>query len=85
MEPISSPKEKQIIVGFRYDDYSSCSSTDLELKIINAFQKYYVSCAFGVIPHVYTRNIYNTSAYDMVYLTSGKINILSKLFKNGIT
>lgn len=83
MEPISSPKEKQIIVVFRYDDYSSCSSTDLELKIINAFQKYYVSCTFGVIPHVYTSNIYNTSAHDMVYLTSGKINILSKLFKNG--
>lgn len=66
--------EKRIIVVLRYDDYSTTSSTDLEIKIIDALQEKSVSCTFGVIP--YPHGLGNA-------LTQIKANILNKAIQAG--
>lgn len=66
--------EKQITVVLRYDDYCTKSSTELEIKILDALQKKDVSCTFGVIPYVHgLRNA----------LTQTKADILKKALKAG--
>ena len=66
--------EKQIIVVFRFDDYSTPTNTNIEGKIIKAFQKHNVSCTFGVIP--YYGGQYNA-------LSQMKANILANAIKSG--
>ena len=44
--------EKQIIVVFRYDDYSAVSPTGLEVRLLRSFQKYNIQCTFSVIPFI---------------------------------
>ena len=56
---------KQIIVVFRFDDYSSRSSTDIEIKLIDAFQKYNACCTFGVIPFVCTGDVHDAHPQDV--------------------
>ncbi|MCH7558351.1 MAG: DUF2334 domain-containing protein [Planctomycetes bacterium] len=79
----SGPKEKQIIVVFRFDDYSSRSSTDMEVKLIAAFQKHNISCTFGVIPYVHVGDSHDASPQDVVPLTPTKANILNNAIKTG--
>ncbi len=55
---IRIPPEKQITVVFRLDDYSHLSTTEFEVRLINAFRKYNAACTFGVIPYVCTGNVY---------------------------
>jgi len=76
-------REKQITVIFRYDDYSSRSLTDIEVKIIDAFQKHNVSCTFGVIPCIYSGDGYDPAPQDVVPLTPAKANILNSAMKAG--
>lgn len=42
--------EKQIIVVFRYDDYSNTTPTDLEINLLGLFQGHNVTCTFSVVP-----------------------------------
>lgn len=66
--------EKQITVVLRYDDYCTKSSTELEIKILDALQRKSVSCTFGVVPYVHgLRNA----------LTQTKADILKKALKAG--
>lgn len=44
-------REASIFVVFRYDDYSDASSTELERKLIDAFETRGISCTFAVVPH----------------------------------
>lgn len=82
---IKGSKQKQITVVFRYDDYSSYSSrTDLEVKLINTFQKYNLPITFGVIPYVAARNFGNPDPQDVLPLTPVKANILKDAVKAGI-
>lgn len=74
---------KQIIVVFRFDDYSSRSSTDIEVKIIEAFQKYNASLTLGVIPYVCARDYLDPLPQDLVPLTQFKANILNDAIKAG--
>jgi len=75
---------KQITVMFRFDDYSSRSSTDLEIKVIDAFQKYNACCTFGVIPFVCTGDVLDAHPQDVVPLTSVKADILKNAVKAGV-
>ena len=75
--------EKQITVIFRYDDYSSRSLTDMEVKIIDAFQKHNLSCTFGVIPYVCSGDTHDPTLQDVVPLTPEKANILNNAMKAG--
>lgn len=76
--------EKQIIVVLRFDDYSSRSATDMEVKLINAFQQHGISCTFGVIPYTCARDHDNSRPQDVVPLTPTKASILRNAIKAGI-
>lgn len=78
------PEEKQITVVFRYDDYSGLSSTDIEVKLIDAFQKHNVPCAFGVIPYVCAGDVNDVRPQNTVPLTPVKVDILKNAIKAGI-
>lgn len=76
--------EKQLYVIFRFDDYSAKGSTDMELRIIDAFRKNGASITFGVIPFVTAGDVHEPSHQDVVPLTLMKADILKTAFKEGI-
>jgi hypothetical protein len=47
-------ENRNIIVVFRYDDYSSVSPDDCDLKVIDAFRRIGATVSFGAIPFVTT-------------------------------
>jgi peptidoglycan/xylan/chitin deacetylase (PgdA/CDA1 family) len=69
-------EEKKINVVFRYDDYSTLSSTDLELRIIDVFRRNEASLTFAVIPFSCTGDVHNPSPQDVIPLVSIKGDIL---------
>jgi peptidoglycan/xylan/chitin deacetylase (PgdA/CDA1 family) len=75
-------QKKKIIVVFRYDDYSSLSSTDLELKMINIFHKFKMSFTFGVIPFT-VGNQEDPSPQSLFPLNKIKADILDKALEAG--
>ena len=75
---------KHISVVFRFDDYSSRSSTDIEIKLIDAFQKYNACCTFGVIPFICAGDVHDAHPQDVVQLTSVKAAILKNAIKAGV-
>lgn len=77
-----SSKEKQIIIVFRYDDYSSISSTELEIRLIATFQKYKIPCTFGVVPFTVANHL-NTSPQNVFPLSQPKAMILRNAMKDG--
>jgi len=77
-------EKKQINVIFRYDDYSAKSSTDMELRIIDAFRKNKASLTIGVIPFVSIGSLHDPSQHNVVPLTSLKGDILKTGFEDGI-
>jgi peptidoglycan/xylan/chitin deacetylase (PgdA/CDA1 family) len=77
-------EEKQVNVVFRFDDYSARSSTEMELRIIDAFRKNEASITFGVIPFVCAGDAHDPSPQDIVPLTSKKGDILKTGFEDGI-
>jgi peptidoglycan/xylan/chitin deacetylase (PgdA/CDA1 family) len=83
-ETSSGAERKPIIVVFRYDDCSSKSPTDLEIKLINAFQQYEVPATFGVIPYVSAGNQFDLTVQDVMPLTAGKAEILRNAISSGI-
>ena len=48
---------KEVIIVFRFDDFSSKSDTDLEEKIIEQFKKRNIPITLAVIPFVLDKNI----------------------------
>jgi len=77
-------EKKQVNVVFRFDDCSARSSTDMELRIIDAFRKNEASITLGVIPFVCVGDVHDPSPQDIVSLTSIKGDILKTGFKDGI-
>lgn len=77
-------EKKNIIVIFRYDDYSSNSPLDLEIKIIDAFKKYHLPCTFGIIPYIVEGDVHDAAQQKTKALTTAKINILKNAAKVGI-
>lgn len=75
---------KQIIVVFRYDDYSERSPTDFEIKLIKAFQYYNISSTFAVIPYIVGGNVHDPSSQKTVPLSSTKTKILKTAIKEGV-
>jgi peptidoglycan/xylan/chitin deacetylase (PgdA/CDA1 family) len=75
---------KKIYVVFRYDDYSSLSPTDIEIKIIELFRKNHISFTIGVVP--YTRNLQNknTVSGNIYPLTLLKAEILRKAVRDRV-
>lgn len=79
----SGQDRDSIVVVFRFDDYSSLSSTDLEIKLLGAFSRYNFSCTFGVIPYVCAGDWHNTSPQEFIPLTPYKAKILSNAIEAG--
>lgn len=81
---MSGFEQKLITVAFRYDDYSRFSDTDLEVKLIMAFQRYNIPCTFGVIPYVSGNPEVPGPDPQKVYpLTLEKASILKDAIKPG--
>ena len=76
-------EEKQITVVFRYDDYSGSSSTDIEVKLIDAFLKRGIPCVFGVIPFQCVGDVHDPGQQDVERLTPVKVDILKSAIKAG--
>jgi len=79
-----SIEEKRINVVFRFDDFCAFSSTDIELRIIDAFRKNKASITFGVIPYICTGDVNDPSPRDVVPLTSMKGDILKNAIRDSI-
>ncbi len=77
-------EKKQINVVFRLDDYSACSNTDLELRIIDAFRMNEACITLGVIPYVCANDIHDPSGQELIPLTSMKGNILKSGLNEGV-
>lgn len=77
-------KEKRIIIVFRFDDFSSRSSTDIEIKLIEAFRNHNLSATFGVVPYVCTGDYHDVHPQDFRPLTVEKVEILKDAIKAGI-
>jgi len=77
-------KQKTITIVFRFDDYSSRSTTDLEVRLLDAFKKYNVPLTFGVIPYVWAKDVHDLSPKSVVPLTPLKADILRDAIKAGI-
>lgn len=79
-----SIEEKRINVIFRFDDFCALSSTDIELRIIDAFRKNKASITFGVIPYICTGDVNDPSPRDVVPLTLMKGKILKNAVRDSI-
>jgi peptidoglycan/xylan/chitin deacetylase (PgdA/CDA1 family) len=75
---------QEITVVFRYDDYSSCSSTNFETKLIDTFKRYDVPCTFGIIPYVASGDGHNFSSQEVIPLSEEKVHILRTAMDSGI-
>jgi peptidoglycan/xylan/chitin deacetylase (PgdA/CDA1 family) len=75
---------RQINVVFRFDDYSAKSSTDMELRIIDAFRQNKASVTFAVIPFIFNDSVDNPSIQDVIALDSSKGCILKDGLNEGV-
>jgi len=75
---------RKITVVFRYDDYSTLSQTDLETKLIDLFQKYKVSCTFGIIPYVASDDVHSPCLQEVIPLSEEKVYIVKTAMGAGI-
>ncbi|HUT04559.1 MAG TPA: DUF2334 domain-containing protein [bacterium] len=72
-----------ITVVFRYDDYSTVSKTDTEVRIIEVFKKYSISCTFGVVPYMVARDRTDAGPQGLVPLSPSKAEILKNAIESG--
>ncbi len=71
-----SAKHQEIIVVFRYDDYSACSPTNFEIKLINTFKNSNIHLTVGIIPYVASGDVHNPSSQEVIPLSKEKARIL---------
>jgi len=69
----------QIIVVFRYDDYSNHSPTDLEVRLFETFQRNHIPLTIGVIPFLESGDTHEYNA-----LSSTKANLLRNMNNTSI-
>lgn len=75
-------QRKNIVVVFRYDDYSSLSNTPLEQEILEIFENNNIPLTIGVIPFA-VNNPYNPDPQDLLPLEKEKLDILKTAIKKG--
>ena len=79
-----SVENQEITVVFRYDDYSSCSPTSFEIKLINTFKNSNISLTVGIIPYVVSGDLHNPSSQEVISLSEEKVRILRTAMDSGI-
>jgi len=79
-------KQQKITIVFRYDDYSSASSTQFETKLISTFQKYNIPFTIGIIPYITSEDVHspNPSPQKVIPLSEKKAYILKTAMDSGI-
>ena len=77
-------EDKQINIVFRFDDSSSLSSTETELRVIDTFREHNASITFGIIPFVCAKNGKDTCLQDVVPLGHRKGKLLKKAADEGV-
>ncbi|MCX5811623.1 MAG: DUF2334 domain-containing protein [Proteobacteria bacterium] len=81
--PLYSSEAKSLNIVFRYDDFSSISSDEFDIKILNVFQKYNIHCTFGVIPFVVEGNQHNPISQPTLPLSDKKAEIVREGINKG--
>lgn len=71
-----SAEHQEITVVFRYDDYSACSPTNFEIKLINTFKNSNIHLTVGIIPYVVSGDSHNPSSQEVIPLSKEKARIL---------
>jgi predicted deacetylase len=80
----TSTSTTRITVVFRYDDYSSLSSAEIETNVLNLFQKMKIGCTVGVVPFICAGDGHNPAPQEVIPLTVKKFEILKKLSENDL-
>ncbi len=75
----ASTSTTRITVVFRYDEYSSLSSADIETNVLNLFQKMKIGCTVGIIPFICAGDGHNPAPQEVIPLTVKKVEILKNL------
>jgi len=83
-EALGSWPGRQVTVVFRYDDYSSLSPTEFEVRLIHALEKHRVPCTFGVIPYRCAGDCHDPAEQEVVPLTVEKADILTNAVEAGV-
>jgi peptidoglycan/xylan/chitin deacetylase (PgdA/CDA1 family) len=78
------PRRKQVSVVFRFDDVSARSSTDLEGRLIRAFEDNRMSVTFAVVPYIIAGSQHDASPQDTVPLDSAKATLLRGAIRRGV-
>lgn len=67
---------------FRYDDFSACSSSEVEENLIGLFLKHRVPCTFAVVPYVCDpQSLLAGSEIRLQPITKSKADLLQPLLK----
>jgi peptidoglycan/xylan/chitin deacetylase (PgdA/CDA1 family) len=74
---------KDIIIVFRYDDYSDRSDTNAEIAIFNAFRKHGLRLTVGVIPFPTKGRCIDPSPQESIELSDRKAAILLEAIAAG--
>ena len=77
-------QKKRIKVIFRYDDYSSRSNTDIEVKLIDLFKNIDSPLTMGITPFVVGNDQHDPSPQDEIRLTKEKVRILKNGLRAGV-
>ena len=80
---IKNTNNNQVIVVFRYDDYSSKSATYLEQQIIDLFKKHHLALTIGVVPYVSAGPERDHYPQGVIPLSPAKAEILREARRGG--
>ncbi|GAB4515343.1 MAG: hypothetical protein Kow0047_27270 [Anaerolineae bacterium] len=76
-------KGRSIYVVFRYDDYCDRTSTELEVRLIQAFRRVKASATFSVIPFVCAVSAHDPSPQELIPLSEAKARFLKEAVQDG--
>lgn len=82
-QPIKITPDNQVILVFRYDDYSSKSATYLEQQIFKLFKEHHLALTLGVVPYVSTDPEINHYPQGVIPLSPAKVEMLREAQRAG--
>lgn len=77
-------QKKIISIVFRYDDYSSLSHTETELKVIDLCYRQKIPMTFAVVPFIIEGDVHDVSHRRTIHLSEEKAEFLRKGLQAGV-